>query len=285
MPRARSAMRCIALLAVLLTAGCSRPSFEGCVREAEGKLGFGDPAGALVIYQKILAYHPDDPREPGVRLRIADIHGIVLGDDDAALAGYAEVIARHPLSEASMLARERHAELLLRRGDFSGAIEDYAALLKHFPRHADRFRYRLLMASAYLSQRNFVRAREELEALCDDAATPPGVRAEALFALAESYFLENRPERAIPYYEELLRRSPDVPLAAEARLHLATCLEEVGRLGSARAATKRSREDYENRRVIDLKLRALGKRGTDRPAVPGRAQEAAPPAKRMDKGE
>lgn len=282
---ARSAMCCIALLVVLVAAGCSRPSLEERAREAEGKLGLGDPAGALAIYQKILAYHPDDPREPGVRLRIADIHGIVLGDDDAALAGYAEVIARHPLSEASMLARERHAELLLRRGDFSGAIEDYAALLKYFPQHADRFRYRLFMASAYLSQRNFVRAREELGTLCDDAATPPGVRAEALFALAESYFLENRPERAIPYYEELLRRSPDIPLAAEARLHLATCLEEVGRLGSAREVTKRIQQDYENRRVVDVKLRALGKRGSDRPAVPGRAEGAPPPAKRMDKGE
>jgi len=224
-------------------------------------MGMGDAPAALKAYRYLADQYPEDPRRPAVLLRIADIYGLMLRNQEKALESYGRVIKEYPLSEASILAYERRAEALQRLGDLDGAIQDYEALLKFFPHHPDRDRYRLLLGSAYLSRRSFGQARGELAPLIEGDSTPDNLREQALFAVAESYFLEGRHQMAVDGYRRLLLEFPESELAGEAKLHLATAREEMGQLGRAKSVATEAREDYQNPQIVDQKLKGIDERG------------------------
>jgi TolA-binding protein len=260
----RSLQIIISLLILLSAVGCSKYSLEGDFNLAEQRMGLGDATGALKAYRNIKRRYPKDPRMPGVLFRIADIYGVMLGDGDKAIEAYSELIEAYPLSAASMLARERRAEIYSRRGDYDGVVADYSSLIRLFPDHVDRHRYGLLMASGYMAMRNFDLARIEFLAIANDKTIPERIRAQAVFALAESYFLDDKPKRAVSYYKLLLTKYPEFELRGEARLHMATCMEEMGKLGRARELMVQSREDFDNEQVVDSKLKDINERGTKR---------------------
>ncbi|MFH0800549.1 MAG: tetratricopeptide repeat protein [Pseudomonadota bacterium] len=261
-------MVCIVLFSLQ---GCKPRGFDADFKAAEAAVGIGDNDGALNAYRAVVDRYPADPRRCGVLLKIADIYDTSLHDDISAARAYARVIKEYPLSDVSVPARERHALLMEKKGDFDGEIEDYSDLLKHFPESPDRYRYRVLMAGAYLSQRNFGQARMEIKPLLDDRQIPPEVREQALFVAGESFFLEDHPEKAAPYYQQMLREFPNSKLASEAELHFATCAEEMGYLGTARDITRDAARDYPNKKVIDAKLKSIKERAT-------KHAEPAPPA-------
>lgn len=263
------------LFACLGIHACDRPQgFDADFQSAEAKVGLGDGEGALAAYRRLADRYPNDPRRPGVLVRIADLSASVLHDDRQAIRAYGRVIRDYPLSDAAMAARERRAHLSQKAGEIDRAIEDYYALLKHHPDRADRHRYRVLLVGAYLAQRGFPQARIELKPLLDDPAVPAGVREQALFAAGESYFLEEKPEQAVPYYQQLLQEFPTSSLASEAELHFATCVEELGYLGTARDITRDAARDYPNPKVIETRLKSLKERG-------GKPAEAPPPGEKQ----
>jgi len=254
--------RLFVLLLLLFAIGCDQHSFEEDLKLAEQRVGLGDASAALKIYKDILNRYPDNPKRPGILFRLADLQGVMLRDDDAALISYGDVIDEYPLSAASMLARERSADIYARRSNWDGAVAEYSSLITLFPQHVDRYRYRILKASCYLSMRNFDLARAGFVALIDDGGTPDRIRAQAIFAYAESYFLDDKPKKAAESYRVLLEKYPDFELRGEARLHMATCMEEMGKLGSARELTVQARKDFANDEVVERALEGINKKGT-----------------------
>lgn len=242
---------------------CSRGAddFDDRVAKAEAQVGLGNYLAALNIYNSVVGDYPRDPRRAAVFLKIADLQSTGLGDDDGTERYLGEAIAAEPLSEAARLARERRAAIRQRRGDNEGAIEDYSALLKHFAEGAPSKLYRVQVAGVYLSMRDYRQARTELKRIFNDPEVSKDVLEKAIFIAAESYFLEGKSRRASGYYRWLLEEFPDSELAAEAKLHLATCYEEMGFLGVAGFITKSAAEEYPNRRVIDARLSSLKARG------------------------
>lgn len=286
----RAVTICFAIAVAASVCACDSPQgFDADYRKAEAKVGLGDRDGAVAAYRRLVDRYPNDPRRPGALLRMGDLCATMLADDGLAIKAYGRVVSEYPLSEASMLARERRAHMNEKAGRMDEAIEDYAALLKHFPENADRTRYRILLVGAYLASRNFAQARLELKPLFDDPKTPPGVREQALFAAGESYFLEDKPENAVPYYQQLLKEFPTSKLAAEAELHYATCVEEMGYLGTARDITRDAARDFPNRLVIDARLKSIKERGTkpvetpNEASRPPQAPAAAPDAAKTKK--
>ncbi len=260
----------ITLIGILAAAAaCSRGSFEERRAAAEAKVGLGDPKGAVSAYRSLAQAFREDARRGEILLRIADIQATVLSDPAAALTAYGEAIADAPLSPAGQLARERRAALREERGDYEGAIEDYSTLLKYAVDDASRCRYRILLSGVYLAGGDFRQARVELKQMIEDPDSPPDAREKAYFLAAESFFLEGKAGRAIEYYQALLSAFPKSPLAPEAKLHLATCLEEQGYLGPAREVT-RGVKDYPNQKVVDARVRSIDERGKmpSKPAAP-----------------
>lgn len=249
------------LTAIVFLCSCTPAGFDVEYRRAEEKIGIGDNEAALAIYKKIAKNYPDDPRRPAVLGQIADIYANLLGDSDRAVEELGRVIEEYPLSEASVLAHEKRAAMLAKNGDIDGAIADFSALIKHFPEHENRYQYRMQLVYAYIAKRNYPQARVELIPLFDEKKLPPTIREQALFAAAESFFLEDIPESAISYYQGFLKEFPNSNFAAEAKLHLATCVEEMGYLGAARDITNEAAKNYPNKKVIDARIESLNKRG------------------------
>lgn len=262
--RCKPILTIIAAISFVLLQSCEPKGLDGDVKDAESKIGLGRMGAAIEAYESVARRYPDDPRRPGILLRMAKIYESILDDDEGALKAYERVLLEYPLSEASMLAREGIAGIAERRGDVEAMIESYTALIKHFPDYADRYRYRVLLGGAYISAKRFPEARSELAILIQDEKTPRRVVEQAYFAYAESYFLEGRPKKAAEWYSALIRDFPDSELKSEAKLHLATCMEEMGRLGAARVVTE-SVSDYPNKQVIDTRLKSIDRRGKEKP--------------------
>lgn len=259
----------IASIILVALAACSRGAdFDDRVTKAESQIGLGNYLAALNIYTSLVDDYASDPRRAGVLLKIADLQATGLGNTGKALEYLGEVISVEPLSEAARLARERRASIRQGQGDNEGAIEDYSALLKHFAADGHSQLYRVQVAGVYLSMRNYGQARTEIKPLFKDKGVPSEVLERAIFIVAESYFLEGKPRKASGYYRWLLEEFPKSDLSAEAKLHLATCYEEMGFLGVAGFVTKSAAEDYPNRGVIDARLKSLRARGKASVKIP-----------------
>lgn len=246
-----------------LLGGCSRMAgtFEERALQAEAHIGLGNHLQALTAFASIEKDFRHDPRRAGILLKMADINAIGLHDHNEAMKIYGRVIDEEPLSEAARIAREKRAELRERSDDFEGAIEDYSALLKLFDADGKNEIHRVSVAGVYLSMRDYRQARVELKPLFKDASIPQDVLEKAIFLAAESYFLEGKSKRASGYYRWLLEEFPESELAPEAKIHLATCYEEMGYLGVAGAITDSARKDYPNERVVDARMESLKARG------------------------
>ena len=258
----RSFLTIVSIILIAFSA-CSRGKgdFADRVSKADAAIGLGNYLPALNIYTEILKDLSDDPRRAGVLLRIAELQATGLKNSAEALRVYGEVIAAEPLSEAARLAREKRAMLRERDGDYEGAIEDYSALLKHFSGRERSKLHRVQVAGVYLSMRDYRQARVELKPLFKDPDVSKEVLEKAIFIAAESYFLEGKSKRASGYYRWLLEEFPESDLASEAKLHLATCYEEMGYLGVAGSITRSAEEDYPNRGVIEARVESLKARG------------------------
>jgi len=258
----RSFLAIVSIILIALSA-CSRgkDDFVDRVSKAEAQIGLGNYLPALNIYTEIVKDYSSDPRRAGVLLRIAELQATGLKNSAEAHRVYGEVIAAEPLSEAARIAREKRAELREREGDNEGAIEDYSALLKHFAVKERSQLYRVQVAGVYLSMRDYRQARVELKPLFQDPDIDQAVLEKAIFIAAESYFLEGQSRKASGYYRWLLEEFPESDLAPEAKLHLATCYEEMGYLGVAGSITKSAEEDYPNKEVIEARMESLKARG------------------------
>jgi TolA-binding protein len=257
----RSFLTIVSIILIALSA-CSRgkDDLADRVAKAEAQIGLSNYLPALNIYNEIVKDYSADPRRAGVLLKIAELQATSLKNTAEAHRVYGEVIAAEPLSEAARIAREKRAMLREREGNYEGAIEDYSALLKHYSGEKRSQLYRVQVAGIYLSMRDYRQARVELKSLFKDPDVPKEVLERAIFLAAESYFLEGKSRKASGYYRWLLEEFPESDLVAEAKLHLATCYEEMGYLGVAGSITK-SAEDYPNRDVIDARMESLRARG------------------------
>jgi|GEM_PF-1623129 len=254
----------VIIACALLLSACDRTSsdFESEITKAEAYVGVGEADKALYAYRDIADRYADDGRWAGVMLRISELYSTVFADAKSAEEALSKVLDRAPLTEAGRLARLARAGLRESHGDYAGAIEDYTAYLKHFPEHEGAMRARLMLAGVYLTAGDFRQSRVEVKPLVEGKNVPEDVREKALFVGAESFFLEGNVRRASSYYRWLIKDFPDSALVPEAKLHLASCIEEMGYLGIAKDVTRDAAKDYPNKGVIEARLESIDERGT-----------------------
>jgi tetratricopeptide (TPR) repeat protein len=245
----------------LLCAACSSLSFEGSFKKAEGEIGLGNYAKAAKLYEKLANKFAGDDRVAVIWLRLGDLYAYPMDRAVDGLGAYQKAIESSPTSEAARLAHERRAEVFEKIGRPSGMIEEYTALLKYFPDSADAPRYKMRLGESYLMAEEYQQARTELRGFVEKAGVEASQRQRALFDIGETYFLEGKPGKAVRFYYTLLRENPKSPLAAEAELRIATCLEEMGYLGTAYKFVYDAKNRYPNEKVIDERLEGLKNRG------------------------
>lgn len=244
----------------MLTA-CSSMSFEDSFKKAEGEIGLGNFKKAAKLYVKLAERFPRDERIAVIWLRLGDLYSYPMGRAAEGLDAYQKAVESSPTSEAARLAHERRAEVFERLGRPLGMIEEYTALLKYFPDSEAATGYRMRLGESYLMAEEYQQARTELRGFVEKAGVEAEQRQRALFDIGETYFLEGKPGKAVRFYYTLLRENPKSPLAAEAELRIATCLEEMGYLGTAYKFVADAKNRYPNEKVIDERLEGLKNRG------------------------
>lgn len=256
---------CCGMAILAFLSSCSSVSLDRRASEAEALLGIGDHEAALDIYHDIAEHCPSYEGCAGVLIRIGDIEADMRGKPEKAIVAYSRVIDLFPIKEAGRLALERRARIYEIDGDSRKAANDYARLLQYFI-NSDKYPlYLLRLGESYLAMKNYKQARLELRSLIRSEEIDPKIRQEALFAYAESFFLEGRLGLAEKAYRMLVERYPDSPLIPEANMKMATCQEERGFLGDAKQSLTEIKKDYPNAPVIDARLDAMKKRGKEAP--------------------
>jgi TolA-binding protein len=257
-------------------AACTSGNFDRALQAADSDLALGNEAAAVAQYERIINKFEKDPRTAAVMIKLAHLYYDSLGDADEARDLYGRVVSRFPMSESARIALEGRADMEEKMQDFEGAIEDYTSLLKYYPEHVSG--YRVLLAGVYMSSGNYVQARVELAPLFVDKGTPEEILETAAFTHAESYFLEGSVHEAIAWFEAFLREFPNSHLIDEAKVHLATCLEETGKLGLAEDMIK-SAKNYPNKKVVAARLKSIDERGGQQ-TKPMASPKNAPKSKR-----
>lgn len=255
------------VLIFLAVSSCTSHSFESDFRKAEADLGVGKVKPAIAEYESIVEKYKDHKQRPAVLLKLAKLKELAGGDKGGAIKVYNRIVKEYSQSEFAKVALEERALLSHEMGNPESAIEDVTLLMKLFPDEGEVFRYRVLLGNIYLSMGKYSQARIEISPVVKDDVirlVQGDVLEQAVFTYAESLFLEDRLADAVNWYNAFIDNFPKSKNVDEARLHLATCLEEMGHLGAARAVTEKAK-NYPNRKVIDLRLKSIGERGSETP--------------------
>ena len=266
---------CLVLVLLVACVSCSRDSLDRRMEEADARVGVGNHSAARDIYFDVAASCPEYKRCAEALFRVGEIEVDVMKRPENGLEIYARVIEFFPLKEAGRIARERRAALFERQGDYLGAAEEYAQLLQYFPNNKNAAHHLLRLGESYLALGNYEQARSELKNLITVKSVDEAIRAEALFAFAESYFLQGRLGLAEKTYQRMIDEYPNSKLIPEAQIKIATCREERGLMGDAAKSMEAAKKGFSNKRIIGERLKSMEERGVAKPSVAREDHEKA----------
>lgn len=217
-------------------------------------IGVGDFKKAAGVYNDLLKSSAGDHQKSAIYYELGNLYAYSMRDAVKGLTNYQKCIESSPYSESARLAHERRAEIFEAQGIASEMASEYSDLLKYFPEHENVASYQLRLGEAYIAGKEYQQAREELRGFVEQAEVPPDLRHRALFNIGETYFLESKPGKAVRFYYAFIQEDPKSPLVPEAKLRIATCLEEMGYLGMAQKFTQDAAKAYPNKEVIEKRL-------------------------------
>ncbi len=248
-----------AIFAAIFLMSCMSSTLDDRLREADAMLTLGEPKRSAKILVQSAKLYPEDPRRPEILIKAARIYDTFLGDLDNAVGVSSLVIDEYPMSKAALIAREHRFGLYKEARQFDNAAEDVSFLIKNDSENAER--HRLSLASLYLENRDYDQSRVELMNLIRDKKTSESTLEQSAFFYSESLFLEGQTETAAKWLAAFIREFPKSSYVPEAKLHLATCLEESGKLGAAMNVLS-SAKAYPNKDVISIRMKSMEDRGS-----------------------
>ncbi len=229
----------------------------------------------LSAYREFENTYPNSDRQTDLRLRIADAH-FSNTDIETALGMYLQVqkeagnptakehatyrigvcqaVQQHraqaedtlrnflfdyPQSSLAPNAQFQLGRILLNRGFYASAAEAFSELLTASPSLALRRSVRSLLAESFHRLGNYPRAIEIDESLSNRNPTPALLR-----RLAQSYFHNNQPHKAIATYRLFLRKFPHAPGADSMAFTRAEHLIFLNRTSEALAALREFSQHY-----------------------------------------
>jgi tetratricopeptide (TPR) repeat protein len=247
----------IVLAGFLLVVSCAAPDFEKDQKKAQELIGIGDFKKAAKIYNDLIKASASDREKAVVYFELGNLYAYQMMDIAGGLAAYQKCIESSPYSEAARLAHERRAEIFETQGIASKMASEYSDLLKYFPENENVPRYQLRLGEAYIAAKEYQQAREELRGFVEQAGVPADLRHKALFDIGETYFLESKPGKAVRFYYAFIQEDPASPFVPEAKLRIATCLEEMGYLGMAQKFAQDAAKSYPNKEVTEKRLNGI----------------------------
>ena len=263
-PRLRRFLPGLCGLLLFLAAACGGREAQRRFDEAMKLFDAGDYLAAAHAFELVVVDHPRAKTADRSLFMAGQIYGLYLDQFDRSLDAYQRLVKDYPDSEYASRALLGRAEIYhYKYENYSRAILEYHRLLVRDPAfpQADQIHFR--MARCFLELRNFDDSRAVLELILKQYPQSDWAD-DAALGLAESYYLQGRPETALSIYREFIRAYPQSPLLIQARFGVAKSLEESLRLDEAIAAYQALLKDYPNPGLIQERLTAVEKRFQER---------------------
>lgn len=192
--------------------------------------------------------------------RLGKVNALYLRDYTQAIADYETLVRRYPKSEQALVARSTAADLYHHRiGNLQAAITEYQQVVAEYPSRPEARTAQLETVAAYFQLKNYEQARTEAKTLLTrypDSAEA----AQARFEIADSYYVQKRYEQAIAAYEGLLKTNPDATLTGLVLFELGNCYQEMGEAERALTYYYACLPDHPNPALVQRKIQRLRSR-------------------------
>ncbi|MEW6410088.1 MAG: tetratricopeptide repeat protein [Nitrospirota bacterium] len=238
---------------------CSNP-VKGYVEEAERKWQRGDYAGAVIEYRKVVEKDPSSKWSEEALFWIGTAYMLHLKDVEKALVNFKKLVRLYPQGERAPEAQFYIAGIYEKEyEDYSRAIVEYQRVIESYSNRALHQQAKYRIADCYMKKGDYKRAAEEWSQFLE--RYPKGENAEmALYLLGSSYHALGEYAKGREVFNRLLSENPDTELWTESRLGIAECLVGEGKLKEALQILRETRERYENKDAIDIKIAAIQSR-------------------------
>lgn len=173
---------------------------------AESHARIGLLSQAVAIYEPIAASPMNPLSETALNLL-----GKVLfqkGDFVKARQKRTLFLTRYPKSARTPEALADLAETLERQGQMEPTIQKYTEWLRRYPTHPDRRPMALRLARVFEHQADF---KEAIKIYLQWLGSEPDGAIELRLRLADAYYRSGQYQRAVPYYEQILKETGPEP--------------------------------------------------------------------------
>ncbi len=163
---------------------------------------------------------------------------LALGNDAEGLAALEAAARADAKARVAPLARLLRTQRFLDRARYKEAQAEADRWLRYFSRHSLRWEVQVLRGRALAGRKRWDEAAAVFQKVARAEKAPEGVSLDALSSLAEVRSRKGRPKQAAEAWAALIKRAPDDPRAAQARLQLATQAVRAGRFDEALGQVK-----------------------------------------------
>lgn len=260
MPAAKRAVFVLALAAGLFGAPAGCDLVDRRVAEkyeaATKQWNEGDYRNAVANYIALVKEHPRSQYADNALYWIGMTQFLYLGETDKALQSLRLLLKKYPRRDMAPAAQLAIAEIYeLGYNDYPRAIEEYTKASGYSDKE-------IRERSLFSIGENLLRMKK-----ADEASNawkrqvqefPAGKRADvANFRLGTMAFAKGEIDEAEAFYRRTLQISQDAELAMNATFSLAECLEAKESLQEALALYRTLEPQYQNKDVIQIKIKAL----------------------------
>ncbi|MBL7685021.1 MAG: tetratricopeptide repeat protein [Deltaproteobacteria bacterium] len=243
----------IGLCVLTVQYGLRTQTYEDRLKKAEKRWKEKRFEDAIKIYLNLADADPKNTKTPEILLQIGDIYNLSLNQIDKALQTYTLVSIRYPSTNFALQAFTKKAEIYFATDQHQQALKEYQNILENFPNLKEKELYQLKLGIAHLKLKQFEGARREFKLILDQNLNTP-LADQVLFHTANSYFLEDKPNQAIPIYQSLIKNYPKSSMLDEAKFNMADCYESLGDFDQALSIYEEIKNTYPNPKVIELQI-------------------------------
>lgn len=257
-----------AVLTAVVLVGACRSDIHSGIDTANDLLYQEQYVEAERLYRKLLARleksgELDEDQEAQHLLildRLGKINALYLHDYTQAIADNRALVRHYPRTDQAFAARAMVADIYQHKlGDSQKAIDEYHKLTSQFPNRNETRWAQLQITQGYFRLKNYEQARTEAEALINKWPQSSEA-AQARFQIANSFYVQGRYTEAIATYERLVQEQPDPSLASLVLFELGNCFQELGETERALAYFYASLVDHPNPLLVQRKIRRVRRR-------------------------
>jgi TolA-binding protein len=253
-------MRKVLTAIALISLGCAMADF----RAAEEMLRQHKYYNAIEHYLTFVRANPEHRRAPEALYQAGHTQQILLNEPEKAMGTYQKLVALYPVSEYTLRAQRRVAELQKDHfGNLHQAIVEYEKLLHASPDHPEAPEFQFEIAKCYTLLHNFDQAAIEYRSLVEKYPSYAKLD-EVHFRMGDSAYIAGKYNDAIAAYEVVERKYPSSLLRARAIFGIAQSYEGMDDIPNARKRYKEIEKEYPSPKVVAIRLAGLAKREAKR---------------------